>query len=165
MIFTAIRSFLVELATPQRVIRSPVNRAAMPVGPFVLVTPLATIPLATPTVKIDGAGNRSVKRSSQFNCQIDCYGPDSGDLAELISMLFREQYAVEKFAASGLEIAPLYATNAHQMPIVTGEEQYLERWTFEIALQFNPIVSTVQQSANMLSVGIISVDEAYPPQS
>ena len=164
MIFDTLRAFLIELATPQRVIRTPVNRAAMPKDAYVAMTPGATFPLATPTVTVDGSGNRSVKRSSQFNCQIDCYGPDSGDLAELITMLFREQYAVEKFAASGLEIAPLYASDARQMPLVTGEEQYLERWTFELSLQFNPIVSTVQQSANMLSVGIISVDEAYPPQ-
>lgn len=164
MIITALRTFLSELAPGQRVIRTPVNRAAMPIGAFVAMTPGKTFPLATPTTTVDLLGGRTIKRSSQFDCQIDCYGPDSGDLAELISMLFREQYAVEKFAATGLELAPLYASDARQMPIVTGEEQYVERWTFDLSLQFNPMVSTVQQSANMLDVGIISVDAAYPPQ-
>ena len=140
-----------ELTFGQRVIRTPVNRAAMPVGAFIAITPGATIPLAT-TVSVNDAGVRTVTRSSQFNCQIDCYGPDAGDTAELLTILFREQYGIERFASYGIDVTPLYCGDIQQMPIVTGEEQYLERWMFEMSVQFNPSVPIAAQSANMLAV-------------
>lgn len=160
-LMTAIKAFLLSVVD-QPVLRTPVDRAAMPVGSFIAMTPGAVMPLATNTRRTVG-DTQQIKRSSQFNCQLDCYGLDSGDTAAMVSILFRDVYAVESFAALGLEIAPLYAETAHQMPIVTGEEQYLERWTFDIALQFNPVVSPTLQSANMLELLLRNVDRTFPP--
>lgn len=162
MLVTALRAFIMSIVGGVRVIRTPVNRAAMPTDAFIALTPGAVIPLATTTHAVV-AGEQQIKRSSQFNCQVDCYGIDSGDMAETITMLFRDAFAADYFARQSFEIAPLFADDEHQLPIVTGEEQYVERWSFNVALQFNPIVTTSQQSANMLTVGIISVDATYPP--
>lgn len=157
-LMTAIRTFLLTLVD-QPVLRTPINRAAMPKGAFIAMSPGRVTALATNTVK----GTRSVKRSSQFECQLDCYGDKSGDTATMISMLFRDQYAIEVFEQQPFEIVPLYAEDAQQMPVVTGEEQYLERWTFEIVLQFNPVVSMPAQSANMLELSLRNVDRTFPP--
>ena len=40
-------------------------------------------------------------------------------------------------------------------PLVTGEEQYDERWILTASLQYNPIVTIPQQSADALSVSQI----------
>lgn len=147
-----IKAFILSLVT-QPVLRTPVNRASMPKGSFVAMSPGRVKALATNST----SGMRNVKRPSQFDCQIDCYGIDAGDTAAMLSIMFRDQYAIEVFESQPLEIVPLYANDAQQMPIVTGEEQYLERWTFEIALQFNPVVSMPAQSANMLELSLRNV--------
>jgi hypothetical protein len=106
---------------------------------------------------------KNVERSSQISIQIDCYGPTSGDRATVISTLLRDEYACDQFAASGVDMQPLYASDAKQMPLIDGEQQYEERWTFEAVLQFNPVITTPQQSANALTIDLIEVDRTYPP--
>lgn len=160
--FAVLRAFIMGLAGQQEVLRTPINRAAMPVGSFVAMTPGRFKPLSTNSSAVTST-TRTVRRPSLFECQIDCYGPSSSDLANTLSILFRDPYAAEQFAATGLEIAPLYADEAQQMPIVNGEDQYEERWTFKVAMQINHVVSTGQQSANIAVVNIINVDSTYPP--
>lgn len=170
-IFNALRAFILPLAAGQRVLRTPINRAAMPVidgktpatSGFVALTPGARKPLSTNSSTQDDANTRNVRRPSQFDVQVDCYGPQSGDLAEQIAILFRDPYGADALAASGFEIAPLYADDAQQMPLVDGESQYVERWTFKLAMQVNQVVPTGQQSANMATVDLVNVDSTYPP--
>lgn len=157
VLLKVLRSYILSIAPDQRVLRTPINRASPPVGPFISMTPGAVKALATNTHDM-----LRTKRSSQFDCQIDCYGLGSGDIATQLSMLFRDNYAAQHFAQFGLEIYPLYAGDEKQLPIVNGEEQYEERWTFDVAMQFNPVVSTVQQSANILAVELINIDANFP---
>ena len=95
--------------------------------------------------------------------QIDCYGEGARDLADTINILFRDQYAIDQLAQSGLDIAPLYAGDVMQMPFVDDADQYEERYSLEIFLQINSVVITPQQSCNMLGINILSVDATYPP--
>lgn len=160
-IITALRAFVLSIVDCE-VIRAPVNRAAMPLGDFVVLSPLTNIPLSTNVSTLTGS-TRSIMRPSQIGIQVDCYGGTAGDRATAISTLLRDQYAVDSFAASGFDMAPLYAGDSHQMPIVDGEQQYEERWTFEATLQFNPIMTPPQDSATALNVNLVNVDRAYPP--
>jgi hypothetical protein len=49
------------------------------------------------------------------------------------------------------------------VPLVTGEEQYLERWTVRAVLQYNPVTTVLQDYAGSATVNVINVDERYPP--
>jgi hypothetical protein len=163
---TVLRSFIMSLVDldGDHVIRGLRNRAAMPSGDFVVITPLINVPLSTnvETYTPDGS-TASNKRSTQFNVQIDCYGDLAMDRANTLSMMVRSDYACQQFAASGVDMQPLYATDAVQRPFVSGEAQYIERWGFDAVMQINPVVSVPQQFADSLEVGLIDVDVVFPP--
>lgn len=160
-IFTSLRTFILSVVDCE-VIRSQVNRVSMPKGDFIALTPVSSMALETNTDTYNATTN-SIKRPVQLNVQVDCYGAKAADRALTIATLFRDDYACQSFIGSGFDIQPLYAEDAHQMPLISGEEQYIERWTFEVAIQANPIVTITQQSANALVVGLLDVERTYPP--
>ncbi len=160
-VFTALRAFIMTIVSCE-VIRLPSNRVSMPLGAFVSMSPGTNIPLST-NVTTYATTTKSVKRPSQISIQIDCYGAGSSDTATAISTLLRDPYACDQFATSGFDITPLYAGDAHQIPLVDGEAQYEERWTFDAVLQFNPVLTVSQDYATALAVNVINVDTTYPP--
>lgn len=161
MLCKAVRSYILSIRPTQRVIRTPVKLASMPDGPYVSFTPGRRMPLST-NVASYLSGSRSVERAEQMGFQIDCYGEGARDLADTINLLFRDQYAVDQFAQSSVDIAPLYAGDVMQMPFVDDSDQYEERYSFEIFLQINSVVITSQQSCNMLGINILPVETTYP---
>ncbi len=159
-VLTALRAFILSLVSCE-VVRTPINRVSMPVGDFIALTPIGSEALATNTDTFS-ATSEAILRPMKYGVQVDCYGASAGDRANTIAALFRDDYACQSFLGSGFDIQPLYAGDAHQMPMVTGEDQYLERWTFECFMQANPVVTVPAQTANALSVGLINVDATYP---
>ena len=160
-VFTALRAFLLTVVDCE-VVRTQVNRVAMPKGDFIALTPSSMTALETNTDTFN-ATQKTILRPQQFNVQVDCYGTRSADRANAITALFRDEYATASFLASGFDIQPLFAEDPHQMPLINGEEQYTERWTFELAMQVNPVLTIVQQTANVLTPGVISVERTFPP--
>lgn len=159
-IFTLLRAFLLPLAAPAEVIRGPVNRAAMPLGPFVLLTPGAGRPLATPIETHDDVNQTvTISQSTEWVVGVDCFGADANQTARKISMAFRTSYA----CAAMPGIAPLYSGDAIQFPLVNGEAQYEERWRFDVAFNYQPAIVLPQSSARSLEIDVISVDAIYPP--
>jgi hypothetical protein len=165
-VLTVLRSFILSLVSldGDHVIRGLQNRVPMPAGDFIEITASLTSPLSTnvQTYAPDNSASLN-KRSTQLSVQIDCYGVSAMDNANMLSMMLRSDYACQKFAASGLDMQPLYANDAHQMPFITGEDQYMERWVFDGVLQINPVVSVPQDFADSLEVGLINVDATFPP--
>lgn len=162
MISAAVRRYILGIAQGQRVLRTPVNRAAMPNGAYVSFTPGLLRPLST-NVSSYTANSRTVHRPEQMAFQIDCYGAGSSDLAETLNTLFRDEYAVEQFAAEAFEIAPLYAGNIMQAPFVNDADQYEERYTFEIEVQVNRSTTVPSESCNILDIDLVSVEAHFPP--
>jgi hypothetical protein len=88
----------------------------------------------------------------KFTAQIDVHGPASADNAQIISTLYRDDYAVQQFASSGFDVVPLYMGEPRQIPYLNGEQQIEERWSIDTVMQCNPIVTTPQDFAAALSV-------------
>jgi hypothetical protein len=165
---TVLRAFVLSLVDldGDHVVRSLGNRVAMPTGEFIVLAPLGSTALSTTVqsyIDAPGAGVSQNKRSTQFAVQVDCYGAQALDRASVLSMLLRAPYACEFFAAAGFDMQPLYAGEAKQLPFVTGEAQYMERWSFDAALQMNPVVAVPQRFADQLHVDLIDVDAKFPP--
>lgn len=122
----------------------------MPVGGFILMSPMNMTRLSTNietyTDPITTIGTADWTQSIQFNVQIDCYGPLSGDWAAIITTLLRSEYATDIM----VNCKPLYATDPQQLALVDGEQQYELRWTFDAAIQYNPSISTPMQFASTL---------------
>ena len=158
-IFTALRTVILTVVGCP-VIRAQVNRAPMPLGDFIALTPKSAIPLET-NIDTYTATTKTVERRTQYTIQIDCYGTLASDRALTIAMILRDSYAANQFAALGYDMAPLYAGDATQMPLIDGEEQYEERWTFDAVLQVNPSITLTEETANTLTVGLVPADVFY----
>jgi hypothetical protein len=162
-ILTALRGFLAGVLAPGTpIIRAQVNRVPEPALPdFVLMTPLRRERQAT---NIDSweydpdASSYYLLMKTEITYQLDVHGPASAENAQIIATVLRDGYAVDAFAASGLQIAPLYASEPHEMPFVNAESQVEMRWVLEACLAANITVTIPQQFANTVNVGLISVD-------
>ena len=103
------------------------------------------------------AGVGEYMQSTEITVQLDVYGAGSSDNTQIISTLFRDEYACASFSASGYDVQPLYTSEPRQMPFITGENQYEDRWSIDVVLQANPVVTAPQQFAGALSVVLVPV--------
>lgn len=165
-IITDVGNFIVSIVpagTP--VLRGPIDRAATPNVDFVLMTPVFRDPLRT-TIVTDhdpgvGVGTATWEQGTKVELQVDLYGDTFGaDWCALFSTMWKTEYACD---ALGTLCSPLYTDGGRQIPLVTGEEQFLERWMVRTFLQYNPTVSTPQDYADTVDITVISVDVAFPP--
>lgn len=165
---TALRMFITALLDPAvEVVRGQDNRVGEPRSDnYVVMTTMGRVRLSTNIVSyadVPGAGLRSSREAVELTIQLDVHGPASTDNAQILASLLRDGYASEAFAATGLAVRPLYASDPRQMPFINGEDQYEDRWTLDAVLQVNPVVSVPQSFADHLAVHPVSVDSAYPP--
>jgi hypothetical protein len=139
---------------PTPIVRGQNNRVPPPQGPFVKVTEILRRNMDTPTFTPSADPDiqqASISDSKQLDVQIDFYGSNAGDWAAAIENVWRSPYAPDQFPTG---MAPLYCSDAHQSPLVTGEEQYEFHWVITGSLEYNPTVTIPQQSALQLKTTI-----------
>lgn len=146
------------------------NLTPMPLSDCIIMTPMKQIGMSTNRVMyvdngVYGDGLQQNQRSTQWPCQIDCYGDNAADNAAVIGTLIRSDFACEWFRQNGNKLSPLYCSDPHQTTMINGEQQYESRWTLDFVGQYNPIVSTRQDFMDSISVGLIAADLKYPPES
>jgi hypothetical protein len=98
------------------------------------------------------AGVKSMLQGTRVTVQLDVHGPGSADNSQIITTLFRDEYATTAFAASGFDVTPLYADDARQIPFVNGEQQIEERWVIDMVMQCNPVITVPQDFASGVSI-------------
>lgn len=168
---TALRGFLLSILDTETVELGQQNRTSMPgADNFVIFTPLGQIGLSTNRVQYDdngtyGDGKQLTQRSTQWPCQIDCYGERASEFASIIGTLVRSDYACDWFRENGPVLTPLYCSEPKQTAMINGEQQYEDRWTLDFIGQFNPTVTTRQDFYDSINLGIIAADLKYPPES
>lgn len=151
-VITKLGAFLQPFVGSLPIIRGQQNRVSMPKGPFVELMEVLTVPLGTPEVCNDLANSQiNVSTSMRIDIQVDFYGPSAGDQCNSVVTIYRSEYSSAQFPSN---IQPLYCSDGHQMALVTGEEQYESRWTLTATLEYNPVISLPQQSANTLKMNI-----------
>jgi hypothetical protein len=115
-------------------------------------------------------GYKSSQQSTQRTFQFDVHGPNSSNNAQIITTLWRDEYAVTQFKTliaalsppGQFEMAPLFANDPRQIPFLNAEQQYENKWAVEAVFQINPIVQTQMQFAGSVSVTPVSVSANYP---
>ena len=127
-------------------------------------SPISGVPLAT--------GAALIAQPTEVTIQIDVYGPGSGENATIATTLLRDGYAALWFMREGWAdrgIGVLDVGEPRQMAFIDGEQQYEDRFSFDVKLQANQVTSPSQDFAD--SVGLtINVpsddgDADLPPQS
>lgn len=170
-VLTALRSVLSGMVDPSvAIIRGQGNLTPEPTGDFIVMTHTFRMRLATNQDLLPGPGvvNPTIQQTliaERLDIQLDIHGPNSTDNAQIIETLFRDDYACQAFAALSPPVAiqPLYGDDARQVPFINAANQYEDRWVMNVAMQGNFVISTTQQYADTLTVGIKEVDTYYPP--
>lgn len=109
------------------------------------------------------SGTVTKMQPTMVTVQLDVYGPASADNVQTISTMFRDGYAVDLFAASGQDVAPLYCSDPRQMPFSNENQQIENRWTIDVVMQANSAISNIpQQFADEVVVTTINVEATYP---
>ena len=142
------------------IVKGQKNFVPPPNGPFIVMTQVGQNRLGTNEDSYDTlTQNKTITRYTQYDIQLDFYGDGSGDRAGIVETAFRDEYGTENF---GNLIQPLYCTDAKQMPLINGEQNYEQRWTIVASMQANLDVIVAQQSATQLSVTPVNVNVTYP---
>jgi hypothetical protein len=160
-VFTVVRAFILSLIACE-VVQALDNSVPMPVNGFIAMQTLFARRLATNIPSLADptptTGRVSAEAHWEHTLQIDCYGPQAGDWAMIISTLWRDEYAATMFAPV---CAPLHCDDPKQMPIVDAEANFENRWLITAVLQYNPVVSTPMQFMQAANVNLIDVDVFY----
>lgn len=169
-VFAALRGFLLSvLPSTVEVVRAQANRVPAPgSAEYVTMTPVLRSRMGTnETTFADGFPSVEQYRvdtvATKVGIQIDFHGAGSADYVQIVETLFRSDIAIDALAAGGLPIAPLYTSDPRQMPFSNDQHQVETRWMLEVTLQVDAAVTTAQDFADSLAVGVISVDATYPP--
>lgn len=155
----AVRTWLLSLISCE-VVRGLDNRVAPLQGSGIIFTPLTNNHLSTTVEGYDYNTLTNLKTSMERVMQIDCYGPLSPDWATIIANVWRSSSAV--LFLKSLFIAPLFCDDPTQVPFTSGEDQYEERWTLKLHLQYNPVVTLTQDFATTVKVTSTNVERVYP---
>lgn len=161
-LFKTLGNFIESVITCQT-IQGLVNRAAMPIGGFIAMTTLKQRRLSTNTKAYSDSfaaglptGTKAITQATEWTVQIDCYGTQSMQWANILTTLFRDESSCK---ALDPYLQPLDADDPTQAPMINGEQQYEQRWIVTAKFQYNPTTIISQQFFDQATVeGIHSVD-------
>lgn len=166
---TALVAFLMTIVPEDvEIVKGQVNRVPSPKGDnYIVYWPGMRRRLATNTVTPatdDVLYNlNTYMEPTELSVQIDVHGPISADYAQMITTVWRSEYATEFFDARPEAVQVLTADDPRQLAFETGEKQIEDRWSIAALLQVNPVVTTVQQFADAVEIGLVEIDTVYPP--
>lgn len=173
---TAVRAFVLDTIGSDgatiEVVKGQDNRVPAPASDnYVVMTSMLQAMLETNTTTYHdgafdptpGAGERKDLAPRDVTVQLDFHGPASMDLCTLVHAMTRTSYATDLFVQSGFDVTPLYATEPRQQGFVNGEQQVENTWIVDLHVQCNPLITSPQDFADELAIGVISVDATYPP--
>jgi hypothetical protein len=118
------------------------------------------------------SGAKLLEQGARCVVQLDFHSAndsDAADMAQLVATLFRDEYAVDWFAAESpnygeYRVAPLFADDPRSMPWVNENQQYEWRYVVECHLQVNQVAVVPQQFMDVVTVVPKSVYAQFPPQ-
>lgn len=154
-VIDALGDFLQPFVGSAEIVRAQVNRVSMPPLPCVVLTELFHVDLRVPSQDYDQAGDEALLSvSNRIDIQVDFYGESAGDYCRSVQSAFRTMWGFDKFPAG---IKPLYTSDGIQSPLVSGEQQYVARWTLTVSMQYNPVVTVPQEFAEEAAATTIAI--------
>lgn len=95
-------------------------------------------------------GTQAALMDTEVVIQADIHGPAGADNAARIQTLWRDQFAVDVFNSTYLALAPLYTSDPRQLVFENAEQQFEERWSIDLVMQANVVITTTMQFADKL---------------
>lgn len=154
-VFTALRAFLLSFVDCE-VRQAEINNVPMPQGSFVTMQDIGKNRLST-NLHGYADGSETIATPTEMTIQVDFYGEDAPDMCQTFLTLFNDSRAYDQFPAV---IKPLYADNSREIALISGEENYVFRWTTEAHLQINPTVKLPIDTIESIPVNTILANGA-----
>jgi len=168
---TQLRAFLLWALPEWQVLQGQQNNATMPLGEFVIMTPLHMSALETTRRTYDRPNGKALNaQGKELRVQLDCYGESAMDAASALAALFRSPAStewMERYALDGgfpLRLQVLYASDARNVTFINEASNYEGRWTLDVHLQINQTVTTPQEFAEQLNVDTAEADTSLARQ-
>lgn len=158
-IMTALRAFILSIMPAGvEAIQGQDNFVPMPgAGDFIVMTPAKREQFSQTAHAYDGsAGTEEISRSTSLHFQLDTYGPNASDNVQVLTTLFRDDFGFRFFKPYGL--APLYCDDGQQMPLISGEKTWIQRWMMRGVLQTNLAVTVPSDFADTLITTLLRAD-------
>jgi hypothetical protein len=170
---TSLRTYVLNALglADQNVVKGQGNRVAMPQGSFLIMTSLRLKELSTvmrkynpPTAPAPALGSVDNMRDMEWVVQLDVYGTTAMDMAAILYTLIRTPYTYWQFVDNGGICQPLFASEPRNTTMVDAEAQYEDRWTFELHVQYSPVVQTPLAFISALEISLQLADPKLPPE-
>lgn len=102
------------------------------------------------------AGTKTIEQGTEFVFQLDFHTKDfsAADLAQTVSTVLRDPYGVSLFAEQTTDygVVPLYGDDPQYRPFINAAQAYEWRWSLDVHLQANPVVTVPQEFADSAEV-------------
>jgi len=149
--------------TSPKIVISQINQVALPTGNCAVITPLFQVDMTSKAKESHNsvAGTPYVFSTdyvmpTKGTYQIDFYGDNAADNCRAFKIMYRSSYAAEQMTGVA---SPLDCDNGVQAPFVSGEKQWVSRWTLTVHLQYNVAVSITDEQFNICGdVNTIAAD-------
>lgn len=157
---------LFDVSIAPQIFKGYQNLTATPYGTYVVISPSVkerlnqgarTYAYTSPAA----LGTVTQERSTKYSWQVDVYGPQATDWADVISIAWRTNTAAD--VLTGGAIVPLYADEPQQLNIVNGEDQYEARFMLKLYGQVNQTVTLAQQFATDAKPVVVPPVDVVPP--
>lgn len=167
--FDAVWGWVASLFDPSiapQIFKGYQNLTATPYGTYVVISPHVKERLnqglrSYAYTSGQPAGIVTQQRSTNYSWQVDVYGPQAADWADMIAITWRTNTAADVLA--GGAIVPLYADEPQQLNIVNGEDQYEARFMVKLFGQVNQTVTLAQQFATQAKPVLEPPVDVVPP--
>lgn len=159
-IYTAVRAYIKEFLgyDDEHTRRAFVDNVPLPTYPFALVTLVRNTGNATNEYSYNAdAGTKTISTSQIIDVQLDFYGPDSNDDAEVIEQIFRDAVSTDYFADSGL--VPLYADEVIQTGRTDENQNFMVRNTLTLHFNMHPQITLAQDFFTSVDAQTIAVPQ------
>ena len=167
---TLIRGFLIQiLPSGVEIVVGQGNRVPQPVGDNSVVIQPPSLKRLTTTVETWSTLSSpaptviAYEQDVAAKVQLHVFGANSADNVNMITTLLRSSYGVSYFAGTETGVSPLYCDDGQQIPFITGEDQFQDRYIVEATFQMSVTISAPQQFADEIALDLIEVDATYPP--
>jgi hypothetical protein len=118
----------------------------------------------TEAVIVDGVlqgFTAAVEADFEYEVQADFYSENAESWSMAAELLWRDKIGYNQMP-DGMK--PLYSEGRRQLPFVSAEKQWVQRWMLSLFLDYQPIWTQPTQAATAITVIPEPIDVFYPPQ-
>lgn len=166
--FDALWAWVASLFDPSiapQIFKGYQNMTSTPYGTYIVISPGVKERFNQGSRNYNGVASVVTQlRATNYSWQVDVYGPQATDWADIVSITWRTNTAADALITAGAAIVPLYANEPQQLNIVNGEDQNETRFMVKLFGQVNQTVTLAQQFATSLNPELVRPPVDYGPE-